>query len=520
VSIDEALDTSRRPGGEPLLVASGLTKAFAGTVALRGATLEVSAGEVHALLGENGSGKSTLIKILSGYHVPDEGTVHVDGAELEFGNAMSAYALGCRFIHQDLGLVDTMSVRDNLMLSSGFPSRLWTVRERAAEREAREMLERAGVELDPRQLVATLSPAQRTGVAVARALRRDTSVSTKLLVLDEPTATLPEAEVSHLLQIVRAVADRGIGIVYVTHRLDEVLQVAERLTVLRDGSRVATRPSHGIARAKLVEMLVGSDFEEPTRQPIAELRGAEQALAVQGLSAGPVGDVSFVARKGEVLGVAGITGSGRETVLGTLFGAEPRLDGTVTVAGRQVKKDDPGAAVESGMAYLPADRKRKGGLMMLTARENVSLPRLRPFWKAPFLRRNREYAECRRWFEELDIRPATQFDQTLERFSGGNQQKVLLAKWLRLEPDVLLLDEPTQGVDVASKAEIHQQLAATARRGAAVVIASSDVDELAAVCTRVVVLRDGAVVTELIGDAVRTEAISHAVHGSELAGAV
>ena len=515
----ELAETARAvKSGIPLLAARGLTKAFPGTVALDRVDLDVSAGEVHALLGENGSGKSTLIKVLSGYHVPDAGSVEIDGQPLEFGSSVSSYDLGCRFIHQDLALVETMTVRDNLMLGAGFPSRLATVRDRAAEREARQMLARAGVAVNPKQFVSALSPAQRTGVAVARALRGDVSVETKVLVMDEPTATLPEAEVTHLLEIIRAVARGGVGVLYVTHRLDEVGRVADNLTVLRDGVKVADAAARGMAREDLVRLLVGSDFEEPPRATGPLIPSSEPLLSVDGLTSESLDRVSLEARPGEVVGIAGITGSGREALLGTIFGALPRFDGRVTVSGREVHRDGAWAAVSAGIGYLPADRKSNGGVMNLPVRENLTLARLRPLWKAPFLRRTREDAECRRWFEQLSIRPKDRFNETLERFSGGNQQKVLLAKWLRLEPRVLLLDEPTQGVDVASKAEIHRQLTATAHQGAAVLIASSDVDELAAVCTRVVVLHEGHPTAELQGDRVRVDLISREAHGSEPTG--
>ena len=496
-------------------MARGLVKAFPGTIAVRSVDLEVMAGEVHALLGENGSGKSTLIKILSGYHVPDSGSVHVDGEALEFGSTVSSYRLGCRFIHQDLGLIETMTVRDNLMLGAGFPLRLGTIRDRLAEREARQALDRAGVLVDPKQLVIELSPAQRTGVAVARALRRDQAVDTRVLVLDEPTASLPEAEVNHLLEIVRTVASRGVAVIYVTHRLEEVPLVADRLTVLRGGSKVATVAARSIERRDLIHLLVGAEIEETPATTSSEVPIGEALLTVDKLRASALNGVSFEVRAGEVVGIAGILGSGRETLLAAIFGAVPRVEGSVRGKGGHVIPDQPAAAVRAGIGYLPADRKNSGGFFKLSARENLTLPHLAPLWQMPALRRRRERAECERWFAQLSVRPSGRFNQPLERFSGGNQQKLLLAKWLRCEPDVLLLDEPTQGVDIASRVEIHQHLTTTASHGTAVVLASSDVAELAAVCSRVIVLRGGRAVADLRGDEVRMDRISREAHGSD-----
>jgi ribose transport system ATP-binding protein len=476
------------------------------------------AGEVHALLGENGSGKSTLIKILSGYHVPDGGSVHVDGEALEFGSPVSSYQLGFRFIHQDLGLIETMSVRDNLMLGAGFPLRLGTIRDRLADREARQALDRAGLVVEPKQLVAELSPAQRTGVAVARALRRDQAVDTKVLVLDEPTASLPEAEVNHLFEIVRTVASRGVAVIYVTHRLEEVPLVADKLTVLRGGSKVATETARGIERRHLIHLLVGSEIEEAAPGSSSNVPVGEALLTVDGLRASALDGVSFEVHAGDVVGVAGILGSGRETLLGAIFGALPREEGTVRGKGGRIIPDRPPAAVRAGIGYVPADRKNSGGFLKLSARENLTLPHLAPLWKTPVLRRGRERAECERWFDLLSVRPSGRINEPLERFSGGNQQKVLLAKWLRCEPDVLLLDEPTQGVDIASRVDIHRHLIVTASHGTAVVLASSDVAELAAVCSRVIVLRGGRIVADLRGEQVKADRISREAHGSDEAG--
>lgn len=498
------------------LVARGLSKAFGGVPALSSVDLTIASGEIHALLGENGSGKSTFIKILSGFHRPDAGEVTIDGVSVSLGSAESAYASGCRFVHQDLGLVESASVLDNLYLNAGFPSRLGTIRGRAARARARAELAVVGLEgLDPRVPVATLSPAVKTGIAVTRALLRDDSVEAKLLVLDEPTATLPDNEVRQLLDIVRRVASTGVGVLYVTHRLDEVFDLADTVTVLRDGHRAATEPVAALDRRRLINLLVGSEFDEI--HAVSEALHSEHGdtvLRVRGLDAGPLRDVDLDARPGDIIGIAGITGSGRETILGSLFGATPRGAGTVEVDGELVPSMRPSVAMARGIAYLPPDRKVHGGLMTMSARENLTLTDLSPFWKRLHLNRRVEVTEAKHWFERLAVRPSGGHDKTLGTFSGGNQQKVLFGKWLRRSPQVFLLDEPTQGVDVGAKAELHRQLLSAAEAGAAVIVSSSDVDELAALCHRVLVLRDGQIVADLTGSDVSIVSITRECLGT------
>ncbi len=508
--------TDEARSGSPtrcVLSVQGVSKTFAGARALDGFDLEIQSGEIHALLGENGSGKSTLIKILSGYHQPDPGgRVLVDSQPLELGSSESSFHLGCRFVHQELGLVPTLSVLDNLALNSGFPTRWGTINTGEARRQAEADLARVGVGVDPSTPVALLSPAQKTGVAVARALRqlgRDGN-EVKLLVLDEPTATLPESEVEHLLSIVRRVADRGIGVLYVTHRLDEVFEIAENATVLRDGHKVATRPVSTLDRRTLVTLLVGSELDEVHRESAAmHTASADAMLRVTNLRSAPLDDVSFDVGPGAIVGIAGITGSGRDVVLGAVFGAVERDGGTVTVDGKSLAAFQPRSAMDAGVGYLPAERKIQGGIMEFSARENLTLTDLKPFWIKGRLRRRPEAAEARSWFERLDVRPGGAFEVPLMNFSGGNQQKVLFGKWMRRRPKVFLMDEPTQGVDVGAKAALHRQILAAAADGAAVVISSSDVDELAALCHEVLVVRNGKIIARLSGDAVTVAAISH-----------
>ncbi len=486
-------------GPRPALEVRSVSKTFAGTPALSAFDLTIQPGEIHALVGENGSGKSTVIKILAGYHRPDPGgEVLVGGERLAWGSAESSTALGCRFVHQDLGLVDSSSILDNLFIGGGFTCRFGTVMSRTTTAEARDLLTQVGLDVDPRRPVATLSPAQRTAVAVARALKDTARLgAVKLMVFDEPTATLPDNEVNQLLATIRGVAARGTGILYVTHRLDEIFTLANDVTVLRDGKKVATVPVASIDRPKLVRLLVGSEFDDAHAESVAaHTEHGQPVLQVEGLTAPRIGGITFSARPGDIIGVAGITGSGRETLLGTIFGAHARTGGRVTMDGVSLRPARPSQAMRSGMAYLPPDRKISGGVMTLTARENFSLSGVISFWRAPLLRRRMERNEVRSWFERLEVRPPW-VDADLGTFSGGNQQKILFAKWLRLRPKVFLLDEPTQGVDVGAKAQLYVQLLEAAADGTAVILSSSDVDELAAICHRVLVLRGGRIVADL-----------------------
>lgn len=472
--------------------------------------LVVSPGEVHALVGENGSGKSTVIKVLAGYHRPDPGgEVEIDGKPMPFGSAQDSHVMGCRFVHQDLALVSALSIVDNLYLNRGYSCYFGTIRKGATMSRAAALLHRVGLDLDPSTMVGDLSPAQQTGVAVARALEGEDDHVVKLMVLDEPTATLPENEVRQLLDTVRRVAAGRVAVLYVSHRLDEVFEVADNVTILRDGRKVATRPVASLDKRGLITLLVGDELGElpPSNAPD---RRTDAALRVRGLSGPNVRDASFDALPGEILGFAGITGSGRENLLGAIFGALPRLSGTVEVSGAALAPFNPHAAIAAGVAYLPSDRKTAGAMMEMTARENLSISSLAPFWRAPLLRRGEERREALGWFDRLSIRPAGATESPLGNFSGGNQQKVLFAKWLRLRPKVFLLDEPTQGVDVGAKGELHRQLLAAAADGATIVISSSDSEELVALCQRVLVFRNGRLVAELDRDSITAARISHA----------
>lgn len=483
-----------------------VSKTFARTKALSGVSMTIEPGEVHALLGQNGSGKSTLIKILSGYHAPDPGGgIRIQDRELPSQSPVQSYRLGCRFVQQDLGLVPTLSVLDNMALGSGFPTTLGTIRERASFKQAVDDLAKLSLEINPRALVSTLSASERTGVAIARSLRDDPEYPACLLVLDEPTATLPVDEVDHLLDRVSAMAATGVGVLYVTHHLGEIFRVAHKVSVFRDGIVVGAGPVGDFDHAAIVQLLAGEELlveeTESRRQKTARAaaRRHETVFEIKDLRAGALAGVSLQAGSGEIVGIAGLAGSGRDSVLGASFGALPRVAGEVTIAGTSLPPGRPDLAIGAGVAYLAPDRKIGGGVMTMSARENLTLPDLRPFWKRGVLRSRAERTRTKDWFERLSVRPPTAVDEPLGIFSGGNQQKILFGKWLSQKPSVFLLDEPTQGVDVGAKADLHRELVAAAEDGAAVLVSSSDLEELADLCDRVLVIVDGKVSSVLEG---------------------
>jgi ribose transport system ATP-binding protein len=490
----------------PVLEVEGVSKTFTRTKALSGVSMTIEPGEVHALLGQNGSGKSTLIKILSGYHAPDSGGgIRIQGQELPIQSPVQSYRLGCRFVQQDLGLVSTLSVLDNLSLGSGFPTSLGTIREKATYKQAKDELERLGIDINPKAMVATLSASERTGVAIARALREDPEYPACMLVLDEPTATLPVDEVDQLLDRVSAMAATGVGVLYVTHHLGEVFRVAHNVSVFRDGKVVGAGPVKDFDYAAIVELLAGEELlaeeTESRRQKAAReaAREHDTVLEIKDLRAGALAGVSFSVERGEIVGIAGLAGSGRDSVLGASFGALYRTAGDVTLAGQPLPAGRPDVAIGRGVAYLAPDRKIGGGVMTMSARENLTLPDLKPFWKGGLLRRRAEASRTKEWFQRLSVRPGDAVNEPLSIFSGGNQQKILFGKWLSQEPSVFLLDEPTQGVDVGAKADLHRELITAAEAGAAVVVSSSDLEELADLCDRVLVIVDGRISAELQG---------------------
>jgi len=480
-----------QPAGH-VLTLQGVSKTFQGQPALRDVDLDVRPGEIHCLLGHNGSGKSTLIKILAGYHSPDAGArAWADGAALDLGSSRAAATAGIHFIHQDLGLVEELNAADNLALGGRYAGRHW-LSVRGEARAAAAALQEYGVELDPSAPLSEASAAQKSMLAIVRALTRGT-VDTKVLVLDEPTASMPDQQVQQLFALLRQLRSRRVAVVYVTHRLSEVFAIGDRATVLRNGALVATVPVPEVDQDTLVQMIVGRPVEQ--FYPEAPEPRSEVVLSARGIANDTVLGVDLDVHAGEIVGVTGLTGSGYDELLGLVFGARRRVKGRVTVQGRDTQAT-PHHAIAAGLAYAPADRKSLGTIAEWTVRENITLPRLDPRRATRWLGRRQENRSAAEWVRKLDVLPADP-ERPVGKLSGGNQQKVVLARWLRLAPKVLMLDEPTSGVDTGAKQSIYEALTQLAGGGTGVVLASSDAEELSAICDRVVVMRNGSVAAEL-----------------------
>ena len=462
-------------------------------------SLEIAAGEVHALVGHNGSGKSTCVRLLAGYYEPDPGAeASVDGTPIAIGSAAAAEATGLRFVHQDLGLVDTLDAVDNVLLGSAYPTGVagridWP----AARARTAETLASLGVEIPSDAPVGGLSPTQRTAVAIARALH-PRSVPTRVLVLDEPTAALPAREVATLFGIVRVLQARGLAILYISHHLEEVLELSLRVTVLRDGATVTTTTTASLDEPRLVELMIGESQQRATHTRRVAAAAEPGRLRVSRLSARRLQQLSFDLADGEIVGIAGLDGSGREELAASLFGGVAR-EGEVRVGDRVLPSLRPDVAVALGIGLVPADRDREAALHRMSVTENLSAGRIPTRLAGLLLDAGAERHESRTWIERLRIVPPRP-DAVIDALSGGNQQKVMIARWLRIAPRVLILDEPTKGVDVAAVADIWDAITDAAHTGAAVLVCSSDAHELAAYCDRVLVLRAGRIARELAGN--------------------
>jgi ribose transport system ATP-binding protein len=490
-----------------LLDVRGLTKAFGGALALDGVDLIVLPGEVHGLLGENGSGKSTLIKILAGYHDPDAGTLSVRGEPIDLPLAPGVYRhLGFEFVHQDLGLVSSLSVAENLFMAEiADPKNSVFFSWREATREARRIFARYGQSIDPRDLIEEVRPVERAMVAIIRALEGlgavdETLRGRTLLVLDEPTVFLPRHEVNLLFDFIRNIAKSGSSVLFVSHDLDEVKRITDRITVLRDGRVAGTVITADTSPRDLVRLIIGRDLAESAGVEAAPDSGQRVVMRVRNLTTQWVNDVSFDLHEGEVLGLTGLVGSGFEDVAYAIYGAIPAGDGTVTVAETELSVPDmtPSRALEHGIVLVPADRPRNGSVATLSAGENINMPVLDRYFRGMRLVRrdlNRNAATLMKDFDVRPPRPEFEYGS----FSGGNQQKAMMAKWHQLEPRVLLLHEPTQGVDVGARQQIFNLITA-ASSTTATICASSDYEQLTAICNRVAVIAQGRIAGFLTGD--------------------
>jgi rhamnose transport system ATP-binding protein len=471
-----------------LLRLTNVSKAFAGVRALRGVSFELRAGEVHALIGENGAGKTTMVKLITGAHAPDEGGLEVDGTCIIQNDPVRAHALGISAIYQQPALFPDLTVAENIALGRE-PRGGWRrIRWRQRRLQARQLLDRVGARIDPDMEVHELTMPEQQLVEIARAL----GANARILIMDEPTASLSDREVANLFRVIRELRGQGVGIIYISHRLEELAQIADRVTALRDGMVVGTRLLPQVDRTELIRMMVGRELAAVFPKAKVEPGAAVLEIRRLGCRRARVRNVSLSVRAGEILGLAGLVGAGRTELARVLFGLMPADEGEIRLRGEPVTIRHPGHAVELGLAYVPEDRRRHGVILDLPVAANATLAILRKIASRGWLRFRREQAIATDFINRLGIKTASPA-APVSQLSGGNQQKVALARWLATHPAVLILDEPTQGIDVGAKAEIHRLMSALAAQGLAILMISSELPEILGMSDRIAVMHAGTI---------------------------
>jgi ABC-type sugar transport system ATPase subunit len=477
------------PQEAPLLQMRGISRAFPGVQALLGVDLDVRAGEVHAVVGENGAGKSTLMKILAGVYQPDAGTVVLDGQSAHIENPRRAMALGIAMIHQELNLAPNLSVAENIFLGR-VPARLGLVDWGRLERQTQALVERLDMDFDARALVEDLSVARQQMVEIAKAL----SLDARVIIMDEPTSALTERETATLFEIIGRLKAQGVAIVYITHRLEEIFRVADLVTVLRDGQLVGSSPIADTTPAQLISQMVGRELT--ALYPKQDTEIGEPVLEVSHLRrTGVLHDVSFVLHRGEILGLAGLVGAGRTELVRALFGADPMDGGEIRIAGKPVHIRHPRDAIRLGLGFVTEDRKLHGLILGMSLRENTTLASLPSVSRFGFINFSGERKLAADYVRQLDIRTQG-VEQEVVNLSGGNQQKVVIAKWLATQPRILILDEPTRGIDVGAKAEVHGLMSRLAATGVSILMISSELPEILGMSDRILVVRQGRISAE------------------------
>lgn len=494
----------------PALEMRGIVKTYPGVTALSGVDFSVMPGEVHALVGENGAGKSTLMKILAGADTKDTGRILINGSEVNILSPQEAMRLGVSIIYQEFNLVPYMNIAENIFLGrepmSAVPGVIDFAKMYA---DAEKIIEELGVKLDVRSPINSLAVAQQQMVEIAKA----TSRKSKIIAMDEPSATLTDHELENLFNLIRRLKAEGVSIIYISHRLEEIFEIADRVTVFRDGSMVATKPVSETDREGLIKMMVGRELKDTIPKVCAEL--GNTALEVKDLTrAGVLRNVSFKVRRGEVLGLAGLVGAGRTEVARAIFGADPIDKGEILIDGKRVSIHSPQDAIKLGIGLVTEDRKALGLVLGMTVRENISLANLSWLSRIGFVSRKKDREAAEKYVGDLLIKTPS-IEQTVQNLSGGNQQKVVLAKWLFTQSKVLIFDEPTRGIDVGAKTEIYQLMNKLAENGAAIIMISSELPEVLGMSDRILVMHEGAITGELTREEATQELIMHLATGGK-----
>ena len=481
-----AIDRFKARQGDTILEIEGIRKEFPGVVALDDVRCRLRRGTVHALMCENGAGKSTLMKIIAGIYTPDQGTIRLNGEDVSFTGPLDALERGIAMIHQELALMPYMTVAENIWIRREPVNRIGIIDHGRMFAMTQDLFDRLGIRIDPRAEVRLLTVAQRQMVEIAKAVSHESEV----LIMDEPTSALTETEVEHLFRIIRDLKARGIGIVYITHKMNELFEIADEFSVFRDGTYVGTHASSEVTRDDIIRMMVGREITEMFPKQEAEI--GDVILSVEGLTVeGTFHDISFDLRKGEILGVAGLVGSGRSNVAEALFGVVPATSGKIRIDGTEVAVTTPLQAMRHGMAFLTEDRKDTGCFLQLSILENMQMAMLCDnMVRRGFVEQGRINDLCDGMSKTLRVKTPN-MEERIENLSGGNQQKVLIARWLLTNPRILILDEPTRGIDVGAKAEIHRLISRLAAQGLAVIMISSELPEILGMSDRIMVMHEG-----------------------------
>jgi rhamnose transport system ATP-binding protein len=491
---------------QPVISMRGINKAFGGVQALKDAAFDIYAGEVHALFGENGAGKSTLIKIITGVYQPDSGEILLGGEPVQFANPREAQAAAIAAIYQEPNLFPDLDIAENIYVGRQ-PRRMGRIDWAQMYRDAEELLDSLGLKLDVRTKARSLSVAQQQMVEIARAL----SLDAKVLIMDEPTSSLTLSEVEDLFTITRRLRDQGTALVFISHRLEELFALADRVTILRDGNYIGTRMIDNVTREELIRMMVGRSLDSLYPKEDADI--GDVVLEVRNLTIpGQFEDISFEVRAGEILGVYGLVGAGRTEIARAIFGTEPAMSGQIVIHGKPMTIRSPQQAMDLGIAYVPEDRKMHGLILPMSISQNITLSILSRFATATWINQQEENSAAQELARQLSVKAAGVWQKAAE-LSGGNQQKVVISKWLATKPRILILDEPTRGIDVGTKSEVHQLLSQLAADGVAIVMISSELPEILGMSDRILVIREGHVGGQFDREEATQEKLIHVITG-------